>query len=1103
MKTNFLLITLLWFSLLAMAQTPDGISYQTIFRDGNGQPYINTQLSVKMTIHAETSAGVIVYSELHQATSNAFGLVNLTIGGGVPLTGNFENIGWGQSSFFLETALDIAGSGQYQVMGVTQFLSVPYSKFSDNSGFTSVANGIQIMSLEERDALVNPYPGMTILNSSTNCLNYYNGSAWFETCGDCQPWPDEANAGPDQTDIIGTTTTLQGNIPQTGNGLWTILSGEGGGFADDTNPNTLFSGIVGESYNLRWTISTGCGSNSDEVIISFSEQTWVCGQDFTDPRDGQVYPTVQIGDQCWMAKNMNIGIMVTSTPTNNGTIEKFCNDDLTSNCDVYGGLYPWDEMMNYTTIEAAQGICPTNWHIPTDAQWCALTTYLDAAVDCQASGYTGTDGGGKMKEEGTSHWLFPNTGATNSSGFTALPGGFSFANGSYAPTGTAGVWWLSTQENAQNAWTFSLHTSHGDVGHNRVGKIFGFSVRCMADETTTSQLNVTPEHQDVTHNPGTATFEITSNLNWTVSESEPWLTVTPTGGNNNGTITVTFEANFNPQPRTGQITVTAEGGSPEVIVTVTQSGFQPFVCGQDFTDPRDGQVYPTVLIGDQCWMAKNMNIGTMVTITPTNNGTIEKFCNEDQTSNCDVYGGLYPWDEAMEYTTNPGAQGICPTGWHIPTDAQWCALTTYLDSTVDCQASGYTGTDAGGKMKETGTSHWLFPNTGATNSSGFKALPGGFSFANGTFVPTGTAGLWWLSTQDNAQNTWTFNLHAAHADVGHNISGKIFGYSVRCMADKTTTSQLNVTPEHQDVTHNPGTATFEITSNLNWTVSESEPWLTVTPTGGNNNGTITVTFEANFNPQPRTGQITVTAKGGSPEVIVTVTQSGFQPFVCEDFTDPRDGQVYSTVLIDDQCWMAENLNIGTMIDEPNYPANNQIIEKYCYSNIAGNCDVYGGLYQWSEMMQYSNTPGIQGICPTGWHLPELADYQTLIQAGGGFINPHTGGILKSTGTIQQGTGLWNEPNTGATNETGFTAHPGGSINLSGELSPELERIFKNSGSVSSDGTKSSDNLGEFALFWDSSPEARFLMIDYLSTTSGIFNSGPALHLAFSVRCLKD
>jgi len=801
MKTNFLLITLLWFSLLAMAQTPDGISYQTIFRDGNGQPYINTQLSVKMTIHAETSAGVIVYSELHQATSNAFGLVNLTIGGGVPLTGNFENIGWGQSSFFLETALDIAGSGQYQVMGVTQFLSVPYSKFSDNSGFTSVANGIQIMSLEERDALVNPYPGMTILNSSTNCLNYYNGSAWFETCGDCQPWPDEANAGPDQTDIIGTTTTLQGNIPQTGNGLWTILSGEGGGFADDTNPNTLFSGIVGESYNLRWTISTGCGSNSDEVIISFSEQTWVCGQDFTDPRDGQVYPTVQIGDQCWMAKNMNIGIMVTSTPTNNGTIEKFCNDDLTSNCDVYGGLYPWDEMMNYTTIEAAQGICPTNWHIPTDAQWCALTTYLDAAVDCQASGYTGTDGGGKMKEEGTSHWLFPNTGATNSSGFTALPGGFSFANGSYAPTGTAGVWWLSTQENAQNAWTFSLHTSHGDVGHNRVGKIFGFSVRCMADETTTSQLNVTPEHQDVTHNPGTATFEITSNLNWTVSESEPWLTVTPTGGNNNGTITVTFEANFNPQPRTGQITVTAEGGSPEVIVTVTQSGFQPFVC--------------------------------------------------------------------------------------------------------------------------------------------------------------------------------------------------------------------------------------------------------------------------------------------------------------EDFTDPRDGQVYSTVLIDDQCWMAENLNIGTMIDEPNYPANNQIIEKYCYSNIAGNCDVYGGLYQWSEMMQYSNTPGIQGICPTGWHLPELADYQTLIQAGGGFINPHTGGILKSTGTIQQGTGLWNEPNTGATNETGFTAHPGGSINLSGELSPELERIFKNSGSVSSDGTKSSDNLGEFALFWDSSPEARFLMIDYLSTTSGIFNSGSALHLAFSVRCLKD
>jgi len=501
-------------------------------------------------------------------------------------------------------------------------------------------------------------------------------------------------------------------------------------------------------------------------------------------------------------------------------------------------------------------------------------------------------------------------------------------------------------------------------------------------------------------------------------------------------------------------------------------------------------------------MAKNMNIGTMVTSTPTNNGTIEKFCNDDLTSNCDVYGGLYPWDEMMNYTTMEGAQGICPEGWHIPTDAQWCALTTYLDATVDCQASGYTGTDAGGKMKETGTSHWQFPNTGATNSSGFTALPGGFSFSNGTFAPTGTVGLWWLSTQEINQNAWTFSLRAAHADVGHNTSGKIFGYSVRCMANETTTSQLIVTPENQDVTHNAGTTTFEVTSNLDWTVSENESWLTVSPTGGNNNGTITVGYLANFGLQPRTGQIMVTADGGSPEVIVTVTQSGFQPFVCgQDFTDPRDGQVYSTVLIGDKCWMAENLNIGTMINEPNYPANNQIIEKYCYGNTAGNCDVYGGLYQWNEMMQYSSTTGTQGICPTGWHLPVYDDFFALIEMWGGY--PDAGGPLKATGTIEQGTGLWYAPNTGATNSSGFSGIPGGAINPSTDLTPEMKQLYQNLGMENTDEIESSNNLGKWGCIWDSEPEADVFFLFNSTTNTFIGGTGPSLTSAFSVRCLKD
>jgi len=99
----------------------------------------------------------------------------------------------------------------------------------------------------------------------------------------------------------------------------------------------------------------------------------------------------------------------------------------------------------------------------------------------------------------------------------------------------------------------------------------------------------------------------------------------------------------------------------------------PFFCGQTLSDPRDGKNYATVQIGTQCWMAQNLNVGTRIdgTATQANNGTIEKYCYSDNDANCTTYGGLYQWDEMMQYTTTQGVQGICPTGWHLPVDAEW------------------------------------------------------------------------------------------------------------------------------------------------------------------------------------------------------------------------------------------------------------------------------------------------------------------------------------------------------------------------------------------------------------------------------------------------
>src|SRR4030042_3367115 len=97
--------------------------------------------------------------------------------------------------------------------------------------------------------------------------------------------------------------------------------------------------------------------------------------------------------------------------------------------------------------------------------------------------------------------------------------------------------------------------------------------------------------------------------------------------------------------------------------------------------------------------------------------------------------------------------------------------------------------------------------------------------------------------------------------------------------------------------------------------------------------------------------------------------------ITDSIVDIRDGQVYKVVKIENQWWMQENLNTGILIDNSKDAADNSVIEKYCYNNDNNNCSVYGGLYQWNEMMGYSNSdngnPGItQGICPAGWHLPQ-------------------------------------------------------------------------------------------------------------------------------------
>jgi len=216
-------------------------------------------------------------------------------------------------------------------------------------------------------------------------------------------------------------------------------------------------------------------------------------------------------------------------------------------------------------------------------------------------------------------------------------------------------------------------------------------------------------------------------------------------------------------------------------------GSSSFTCGDPITDPRDEQTYNTVQIGGQCWMAENLNIGTRIDGVEemTDNGIIEKYCYDNDPANCDIYGGLYQWNEMMEYTTTLGIQGICPNGWYIPTDDEW----KILEGTVDSQypvgdpiwnQMDYRGYDAGLNLKS--TSGWYEGGNGS-GLYGFGALPGGYRGTYGFFYLLPNYATFWSSSENSSSRAWYRGLYYTGDDVARETGNKGSGFSVRCLQD--------------------------------------------------------------------------------------------------------------------------------------------------------------------------------------------------------------------------------------------------------------------------------------------------------------------------------
>jgi uncharacterized protein (TIGR02145 family) len=282
----------------------------------------------------------------------------------------------------------------------------------------------------------------------------------------------------------------------------------------------------------------------------------------------------------------------------------------------------------------------------------------------------------------------------------------------------------------------------------------------------------------------------------TAGAGQATINYTAPGSNGGATIT-SYTATSSPDGITGTVTQATSGtitvlgltvGTPYTFtVTATNAeGTSLASTASNAVTPKVFDILPSVIIGNQIWTDKNLDVSTYrdgtaipkVDDATWSTLTTGAYCyyNNDSTTYAAIYGKLYNW-YAINTTTN-GNKNVCPTGWHVPTDGEWDILRDHLDPA----ANGNTNI-AGGKMKEAGLAHWITPNTGATNESGFSGLPGGFRFSSGTFNLIGSNGYWWSSAEYNSTNAWYRNLNNSNGNVSRNSYYKGSGFSVRCLRD--------------------------------------------------------------------------------------------------------------------------------------------------------------------------------------------------------------------------------------------------------------------------------------------------------------------------------
>lgn len=565
--------------------------------------------------------------------------------------------------------------------------------------------------------------------------------------------------------------------------------------------------FVANMENCPSESSSSVESSSSSSVLSDNEESSSIkdGSEYDeitntlkDLRDGKTYKTVAIGSRVWMAENLNYDY-------NEGSALSFCYAFRNRKCAEVGRLYQWAAAMDSAAVfsdagkgcgygvecnssEFVRGVCPDGWRLPRRVELENLKAIAEQyAGQEHPAGFVL-----KLKDAGN-----------DSLGFGSIPTGY-YKGGSFQGDDRDAYYWSSTKSDKYRSSYMYLGIDDANYGVTNNYKHLGFAIRCVKSSDddvvifSSSSVVSSSSIESCSSAESSSSSAIQSSSSSVIPGSSSSVIPGTDPGSSSSVASSSSVSSSSAESSSSVESSSSEEITPTLYKTQCPAGkictyapteqLNPKITYGELLDTRDYQVYKTVTIGKQIWMAQNLNYKP---------GNVSSWCYGNSTENCDKYGRLYTWDAAMNdrfcaygLSCRPSGKvrGICPDGWHLPSFNEFITLVTPMTSEIDYYDDDETGEyyDAGMMLKsQTGwkASCWGSYYSKSSNESGFSALPGGGYNGNRDFADVETTAYFWSASEEEERIAYGMELTKDFYTVYLSVFTKSHVASVRCVKD--------------------------------------------------------------------------------------------------------------------------------------------------------------------------------------------------------------------------------------------------------------------------------------------------------------------------------